>query len=389
MQTTRIRSFRRIGKRKTLDIEVNHPDHNFYCEGLVTSNSHSRAYSSLSAKTLWLKYKYPKEFFCSILELSNEDPDPLKVVADVAREIADFGIKLLPPNLEDSSIDFKIEGNDIRYGLSSIKGISANTKEALKQFVEIAPKNKYEVFSAAKTCKINIEVLTSLIYAGALGPEDRSKKVLEARAFSLLTDAEKRNFSLIGREYNFDLLKSIVDAAKTQRLGDNNKPIIKESRFETFKKRFEPHKKLFLENRKHEDLSIWWFEKSLLGYSFSKTLKDCFNVKEDVYDLKQIEFDKIDNWRAIAILDDFFVRTSKKGNRYMKLDISDDFGKASLLFCDSEKEKKLTNFLDMVDLKKGAIVTVSAQRSDSGAQFVDSIKLITDKVYLKSRDLKK
>lgn len=351
------------------------------------ARAHACPYSSLSAKTLWLKFKYPREFFCSILEMSEDDPDPLQVIADVARELPDFGIKLLPPNLEESSMDFTIEGSNIRYGLSSIKGIAQSAKESLKEFTQLKPKNKYEVFNCAKQCGININVLTSLIYAGALGEEERSKKVLEAQAFNLLTDREKRNFLLLGEEYKYDLLNNIAEVVKSGRIADDGKALMKESRFETFKKKFEPHKKLFFENRKHEKLSIWWFEKTLLGYSFSIQLKDCFDESGDLKNLKEIEDDKSDSWRAVVQVDDFFVKISQNGNRYMRLEVSDDFGKANLIFCDSKKENKLTDFLDSVNLKKSNIVVVRAQRGN-GTHFVDGIKLISDKVYTKVGQLK-
>lgn len=351
------------------------------------ARAHAIPYSSLSAKTLWLKFKYPKEFFCSILELSQFEPDPFQVIADVTKELPDFGIRLLPPNLEKSSMDFVIEGNDIRYGLSSIKGVSEKTMEALQEFASINPQNKYQVFSAAKQSGINIGVLSALIYAGTLGQDNRSKKVLEAQAFNLLTDREKRNIEPLGEEYDFDLLACIADVVEKQKLGDDNKPIIKESRFETFKKKFEPYKQLFFENRQHERLSIWWFEKSLLGYSYSYKLKDCFDEKYELFNLKEVEDNKLSSWRAVAQVDEFFVKISQNGNRYMKLVVSDDFVKKQLMFCDSKKEKKLTDFLDCAKLEKGQIIVVKAN-TDRGTSFVDSIKIMSEKVFMKTRELK-
>jgi hypothetical protein len=47
-------------------------------------------------------------------------------------------------------MNFSIEGRNIRYGLSSIKGISEKSKERLKDFIDKKPTNKLEVFQAAK-----------------------------------------------------------------------------------------------------------------------------------------------------------------------------------------------------------------------------------------------
>lgn len=350
--------------------------------------SHGFSYSVLAAKTVFIKHKYPKEFFCAILDTAQHEPDPRQTIADVSKEVADFGIRILPPNLERSSMDFTIENNDIRYGLSSIKGVAQNTFKGLAEFARINPKNKYEVFLAAKEAGINIGVLSSLIYAGSLGENRRSRTVLEAQAFNLLTEPEKRNFTLIAPRYNFDLLESIADVARTKMIGDHGRPIMKESRLETFKKKFEPYKQIFIENKKHEKLSIWWFEKQLLGYSFSYKLKECFQEKYELNDFQEVESESLDSWRVVAIVEEFMVRTSKNGNRYMILTVSDDYATKKLMLCDSKRELKLTDFEQKHKLKKGEIVVVKATRGNGGSDFIESIKVISEKVFMKTRELK-
>lgn len=387
IKESKVKSFKSVGKKVAYDLTIDSKFHNFYLNGLVTSNSHSHSYSVLAAKTVYLKHKYPKQFFCSILETAEFSPDPLGVIAEVNRELPDFGIRLLPPDLQKSKLSFTIEDNGIRYGLSSIKGISGNIQNALKEFVKVEPQNKYDVFIGAKQCGINIGVLSSLIYAGALGEENRSKIVLEAQCFNLLTDREKRNIYQLGPKYNYDLLNCIAEISKEKTVGDDSKPIFKDSRFETFRKKFEPYKELYFENKKHECLSVWWFEKTLLGYSYTHKLRDCFNQQGDLLELKEALEDRPESWRAVGQIDDFFVKTSQNGNRYAKITISDDSATATLMFCDGKKEKKLTDFLDKSKLSKGSIILVKVQ-SSGGTNFVDTIKVIDTKIYTKIRDLK-
>ena len=92
--------------------------------------------------------------------------------------------------------------------------------------------------------------------------------------------------------------------------------------------------------------------------------------------------------QKFVIVDDFFTKMSKNGNRYMTLIVSDDYATRRLMFCDSKKEKKLTNFEDSVKLKKGQILVVKANRGNGGSDFVDNIKVMSDKVMMKTRDLK-
>jgi DNA polymerase-3 subunit alpha len=58
-----IKSIKFIGKHQTYDLEVNHPDHQFYLSnGMLTSNSHAALYSMVSYRTAHLKCHYPLEF---------------------------------------------------------------------------------------------------------------------------------------------------------------------------------------------------------------------------------------------------------------------------------------------------------------------------------------
>ena len=102
--------------------------------------------------------------------------------------------------------------------------------------------------------------------------------VLEAQAFNILTDREKRNFMELGPQYNWDILESIVEAVKTQSLGDDGKILIKESRFETFKKKYSKYKEIYNKNKKHEKFANWYFETQLLGYSYSQNLREVFQA---------------------------------------------------------------------------------------------------------------
>jgi DNA polymerase III subunit alpha len=166
------------------------------------NKSHSISYAYLAAITVYLKFKYPQEFFLSLLKFAKFEPDSHDEIAKISQELVNFDIKLLPPDLNNSDIDFKIEGKDIRYGLNSIKGVSEKVLIHLLDFREGSFSNKYQVFSVAKQVGLNIGVLSSLIQAGLLDSfvdSNRSNLVLEAQVFNALTDREKRNFIVLGQ----------------------------------------------------------------------------------------------------------------------------------------------------------------------------------------------
>ena len=71
-------------------------------------------------------------------------------------------------------------------------------------------------------------------------------------------------------------------------MADDNKPLMKESRFSTFKKKYDKYKLIYDKNKNYEDFANWFFEKHLLGYSYSKKLKDVFSdsdgaIRDSVY----------------------------------------------------------------------------------------------------------
>jgi DNA polymerase-3 subunit alpha len=383
------------GSKKGLDERIC----DFYWGALEASadysfnKSHSFAYANLAAKTVYLKFKYPQEFFLSVLESSEFEPEPLKTINSVNEELTDFGIVLLPPSLFKSDMNFKMEGRDIRYGLNSIKGISLKSLESLVEFRGLEFNNKYEVFSAAKQCGINISVLAALIQAGTMEDrkENRSRLVLEAQAFNLLTEREKRNFVKIGERFGFDILNSISEVVETQALADDGRPIIKASRFETFKRNFLKYRQIYNENKKHEKFTNWWYENSLLGYSYSHTLAECF---EDDYgllsSLREVNsIEPTDSFKAVCQVKDLFVRISQNGNKYMIMEVSDNTASSKLLLMDNSREEKLTNFLENNNLKKEDIIVVTATKSDNGSSFVDTIKVVDTKILMKLRDIKK
>lgn len=387
MQTTRIKNHKKIGLRKTIDLEVNHQDHNFYCEGLVTSNSHSYAYSSLAAKTVYLKYNYPKEFFLACLQFSEKEPEPMEAIAAIERELPDFGIKLLPPSLEHSDMDFKIEGDNIRYGIKSIKGIQDKRLQSIIDFRGEKFNNKFEVFDTAKQVKMPISILSALIQAGALEhKKSRSRLVLEAQAYNLLTDREKREIGMVAKDYDHDVLIAIADIIKTGRNNAQGKPIMKESRFETFKSKFQKYKDLYEENIKCQDLTQWWFENELLGYSYSKKLKDCFD-EQGLITIKEAKNKDVgSSYKIVAKILEKRVRISKKDNRYLSLEMEDDEGRGYFLFMENESGR-LQSFLDKNSLTKGDLVIVYGQTADD-LFFVSKIKKVEKKVFTKIRDLK-
>ena len=85
------------------------------------NKSHSISYAALSASTIYLKFKHPQQFFLSLLKMTRHEGDSISEISKIQKEMASFGITLLPPHITKSKMDFSIEGEDIRFGLHIYK----------------------------------------------------------------------------------------------------------------------------------------------------------------------------------------------------------------------------------------------------------------------------
>jgi len=357
------------------------------------NKSHSISYAYLAAITVYLKFNYPQEFYLSLLKYTKFEPNSHEEIAKISQELSYFDIELLQPDLNRSDIDFKIEGKNIRYGLNSIKGVSTKVLVSLLEFREDSFSNKYEVFLAAKQAGLNIGTLSALIQAGLLDSfvkHTRPRLVLEAQTFNILTDREKRNLLELGESYDYDIITSIHDVKTQEMVGDDNRVIFKDKRFETFKKKYQPYKKIYEMNKVHNKYANWYFEEKLLGYSYSYNIREIFTYGEDFHSADAVkDIEPRARVKFVGSLTDIVKRTSRNGNKYARLTMQDETGVLEGLFLDSEREGRLTNYLDSGKKlpNKGDVVIVFGSKGDD-IVFLDKIVPLKDKIYMKLSELK-
>ena len=355
------------------------------------NKSHSICYSTLAAWTTYLKFNHPREFFLSLLEMTKFEPSPQEEISKISQELSFFDITLLPPDLIKSKMDFSLDGSNIRFGLNSIKGVSEKSLESLRSFRGSENSNKYEIFLSAKQAGLNIGILSSLIQAGALSDfkSKRSRLVLEAQSFNILTDREKRNFIELGGRFDYDCLNTINTAVKETLLADDGRPIFTDSRFETFKKKYYPYKEIYDRNKKYEKFANWYFERKLLGFSYSTELKDVFDEGDSLNN--SIHFNGLELrecGKFIGVVEECGKRKSKKGAEYIKLSISDEYGTYYAMMMDNRK-KALSKYLNTGGKipKKDNIVIIFGQKGDD-ILFLDKLSIVDEKIYMKLSDIK-
>ena len=140
--------------------------------GYSFNRSHAIAYSMLSYYTAWLKCYYPLEFMFAVLK-NEKDKDAR---TDYLLEAKRLGIKVLLPHVNESELDFSIQGNSIRFGLSNIKYISDSIGSKI---TALRPFKTYADFTEKakeKGSGINSRAIDSLNMIGASAFPDNPRK---------------------------------------------------------------------------------------------------------------------------------------------------------------------------------------------------------------------
>ena len=132
--------------------------------GYSFNKSHAVAYSTLSYWTAWLKYHYPLEFMFSLLKNEKDKDGRTEYLIEAKR----MGINIKLPHINDSDIDFKIEGKGIRFGLSAIKFISDKIGQRYIQSRPFSSYKEIEEFTFTKGNGVNSRALQSMRCIGAL-----------------------------------------------------------------------------------------------------------------------------------------------------------------------------------------------------------------------------
>ena len=140
--------------------------------GYSFNRSHAIAYSMLSYYTAWLKRYYPLEFMFAVLK-NEKDKDAR---TDYLLEAKRLGIKVLLPHINESELDFSIQGNSIRFGLSNIKYISDNIGSKITLLRPFKSYKEFTEKSGIKGSGINSRAIDSLNTIGAAAFPDNPRK---------------------------------------------------------------------------------------------------------------------------------------------------------------------------------------------------------------------
>ena len=143
------------------------------------NRAHSAGYGVVSFWTAYLKANYPTEYMAALLTSVRDDKDKSALYLSECRRM---GIKVLPPDVNESDAEYTPRGKDIRFGLAAIRnvgeGVVASVKSARASKGAFSSFGDFLAKVDANVC--NKKTIESLIKAGAFDSLNHPRKGLMA-----------------------------------------------------------------------------------------------------------------------------------------------------------------------------------------------------------------
>lgn len=141
------------------------------------NKSHSAPYALISYRTAYLKANYPLEFYAASTTYEKNNTDKLTAFFQDMRE---NNIQILPPDINQSFVNFTPENKAMRYALSAIKNVGEQAMETLiAEREQHGPFQSLEDFaSRIDPTYINKRQLENLISAGVFDSLHSHRKQL-------------------------------------------------------------------------------------------------------------------------------------------------------------------------------------------------------------------
>jgi DNA polymerase III subunit alpha len=153
------------------------------------NKSHSAPYALLTYQTAYMKANFPVEFLASSMTLDMGNTDKLAEFRDEAERL---GIKVEPPSVNRSDVEFEVEGNTIHYALAALRGVGRQAVEGIvatrgeRPFADLADFGR-----RINPRSVNKRVLESLAAAGAFDAIEPNRARAHAAVDAMLATAQR------------------------------------------------------------------------------------------------------------------------------------------------------------------------------------------------------
>lgn len=179
------------------------------------NRAHSSAYAFVAYQTAFLKCHYPVEYLSSLLSSVAGDQEKTQAYIEEALK---YRIKVLPPDINKSYLEYAPDGKNIRFGLASIKQVGEGVIEEIIKEREANGdfKSIYDFIKRVDVKCANKRALEGLIKAGAFSTIEKSRKqLMENLEYITSTASKEAKEKESGQGSLFDMLgdtASVEDA---------------------------------------------------------------------------------------------------------------------------------------------------------------------------------
>lgn len=320
------------------------------------NQSHSAAYAFVAYQTAYLKRHYPVEYLsCLLSSVSDNKEQTQKYLVEAQKT----GIKVLPPDINKSDSKFTPDGDNIRFGLGSIKGIG----DAVLKFIEEERAKNGEFKSIADfTTRINPRIVNrkameNLSRAGAFDCLEPCRKKIYDNIDNILNSAQKEAAAReLGQVSLFAALGGTQSGNSYQ--------------MQAFE--------LYGTNEEFSDKEIQEFEKDLLGFYVTshplESIRDKlpFLTTHNIIDMENLADDS--NITICGLISSVRqIPTKKDPTKFLKAGVIEDLtGEIEFVAF----HKTLQSYNSLIELEKKVIMSGKLQKREENRPqiIVESIK---------------
>ncbi len=164
------------------------------------NKSHAVAYSYIAYQTAYLKAHYPSEFLAANLTNEFENTDKVSNFLEDCRRL---NIKVLPPDVNNASVNFDVTDGRIGFGMNAIKNVGKNAVEEIIKVRKKLERNFTSIFDFCinvDTRLVNKRTLEGLVTAGSFDSMDTNRASLHNAVEKALEFGGKMQHSVFSNE---------------------------------------------------------------------------------------------------------------------------------------------------------------------------------------------
>ncbi len=168
------------------------------------NKSHAAAYAVVAYQTAWLKYYYPVEFMAALMTSVIDNSSKVSEYILTCRQM---GIKILPPDINESVSAFSVSNGGIRYGLNAIKSVGKPViEEIIEERKERGPfEDLADFINRMSGYEVNKRAVENFIKAGAFDCFPANRRQMMMIYGQIMDDvAQKKKKDFAGQISLFD-----------------------------------------------------------------------------------------------------------------------------------------------------------------------------------------